>query len=103
MKFNREFRVSDIISVLMIGLMSWLTVHFIPRDEYVRDREATNQIIQAIVRATDVQDKSIALLQQQARDIIDHEARLRALEGRSRVALGSIESKPQTREQRAIQ
>lgn len=102
MKFNREFRLTDIISIAMIGLMSWLTVHFIPRDEYLRDREATSQIIQAIVKTTDIQDKAIALLQQQARDISDHEARLRALEGRGR-SLGSLAPKAQLLERQTIQ
>lgn len=102
MKFNREFKVTDIISLVMIGLMSWLTVHFIPRDEYLRDRESARQVIEAIVKATDVQDKAIALLQRQAQDIIDHEARLRALE-RPRSAYGSVSPKEQSQGRQIVQ
>lgn len=94
MKFNKEFTLSDLLSLGMIALMAYLSLRFVSKEEYVRDRETQGQVLAA-------QGKMIAILQTQTESLKDHEIRLRDLERHHGVGffqpnqLDSVESKSQ--------
>jgi hypothetical protein len=86
MKIDREIKLETILvgmlHLAMIGLMSWATLHFVTRDEFVKYQSAQSQLISAVSEAVQNQKETLILLKAQSPVITDHEARLRAIENR---------------------
>lgn len=75
-----------VLPAMLVGFVAWLTVKFVPRDEYKADRDKMNTTLEVIQRTTSDINQKLAVMEaknrqpEQAQTLIEHEKRIRDLE-----------------------